>query len=103
MRRLGFVYYPMGVARDKWQPIGEGAEYQLNSTTALGVNYVHNKLTRAIEDVGSLDAGGNEIYFAANPGEGVAARRILRTGLTAEYATQSGRQSGDALRGVRDR
>ena len=26
----------------------------------------------AIEDVGSLDATGNEVYFAANPGEGVA-------------------------------
>ena len=49
-----------------------GLEYQLNSTTAIGVNYVHNKLTRTIEDVGSLDATGNEIYFAANPGEGVA-------------------------------
>ena len=49
-----------------------GLEYQLNPTTAIGVNYVHNKLTRAIEDVGSLDATGNEIYFAANPGEGVA-------------------------------
>ena len=48
-----------------------GIEYQLNPTTAIGVNYVHNKLTRAIEDVGSLDSTGNEIYFAANPGEGV--------------------------------
>ena len=60
-----------------------GVEYQLTPTTAIGVNYVHNKLTRAIEDVGSLDATGNEIYFAANPGEGVAATRTLRTGLTA--------------------
>ena len=33
-----------------------GLEYQLNPTTAFGVNYVHNKLTRTIEDVGSLDA-----------------------------------------------
>ena len=52
-----------------------GMEYQLNQTTAIGVNYVHNKLTRAIEDVGSLDETGNEIYFAANPGEGIAAVR----------------------------
>ena len=40
-----------------------GAEYQLTPTTMIGVNYVHNKLTRAIEDVGSLDATGNEIYL----------------------------------------
>ena len=53
-------------------------EYQLTPTTVIGVNYVHNKLTRAIEDVGSLDATGNEIYFAANPGEGIAATRMLR-------------------------
>ena len=41
-----------------------GLEFQLNPTTVLGVNYTHNKLTRAIEDVGSLDATGNEVYFA---------------------------------------
>ena len=74
-----------------------GLEYQLSSTTAIGVNYVHNKLTRAIEDVGSLDAQGNEIYFAANPGEGVAALRLKRTGLTAEYATPRPLRQYDAV------
>jgi outer membrane receptor protein involved in Fe transport len=74
-----------------------GVEYQLTSTTAIGVNYVHNKLTRAIEDVGSLDATGNEIYFAANPGEGVAARRLKRTGLTAEYAVPRPLRQYDAV------
>jgi hypothetical protein len=63
-----------------------GLEYQLNPTTAITVNYVHNKLTRAIEDVGSLDASGNEIYFAANPGEGVATTMFV-TGLTAPFNT----------------
>jgi len=48
-----------------------GLEYQLTPTTMVGVNYVHNKLTRAIEDVGILDASGNETYFAGNPGEGI--------------------------------
>ena len=47
-----------------------GIEYQINPTTVFGATYVHNKLTRTIEDVGSLDANGNEVYFAANPGEG---------------------------------
>jgi hypothetical protein len=74
-----------------------GVEYQLSPTTVLGINYIHNKLTRAIEDVGSLDASGNEIYFAANPGEGVAAIRKLRTGLTAEYATPKPLRQYDAL------
>jgi len=74
-----------------------GLEYQLNTTTAIGVNYVHNKLTRAIEDVGSLDSTGNEIYFAANPGEGVAAMRTLRTGLTGPYATPKPLRQYDAV------
>ena len=74
-----------------------GAEYQLTPTTMIGVNYVHNKLTRVIEDVGSLDATGNEIYFAANPGEGVAATRTLRTGLTGEYATPKPLRQYDAI------
>jgi hypothetical protein len=63
-----------------------GLEYQLNQTTAIGINYTHNKLNRAIEDVGSLDATGNEVYFAANPGEGIA-NTMFVTGLTAPFAT----------------
>ena len=63
-----------------------GMEYQLGPTTVFSANYVHNKLTRAIEDVGSLDASGNEVYFAANPGEGVATTMFV-TGLTAPFST----------------
>jgi hypothetical protein len=73
-----------------------GLEYQLNQTTAIGVNYVHNKLTRSIEDVGSLDASGNEIYFAANPGEGVATTMFV-TGLTAPFTTPRPLRQYDAL------
>ncbi len=56
-----------------------GAEYQLTPTTMIGVNYVHNKLTRVIEDVGWLAPPAMR-SLAANPGEGVAATRTLRTG-----------------------
>ncbi len=73
-----------------------GMEYQLTPTTALGVNYVHNKLTRAIEDVGSLDATGNEVYFAANPGEGIATTMFV-TGLTAPFNTPKPLRQYDAL------
>ncbi len=73
-----------------------GLEYQLTTTTALGVNYVHNKLTRAIEDVGSLDATGNEVYFAANPGEGVA-KTMFVTGLTAPFNTPKPLRQYDAV------
>jgi hypothetical protein len=73
-----------------------GLEYQLNQTTAIGVNYVHNKLTRSIEDVGSLDATGNEVYFAANPGEGVATTMFV-TGLTEPFNTPKPLRQYDAV------
>ena len=73
-----------------------GLEYQWTPTTAIGVNYVHNKLTRAIEDVGSLDASGNEVYFAANPGEGVATT-MFTTGLTAPFNTPKPLRQYDAV------
>jgi hypothetical protein len=47
-----------------------GIEYQLTNNTVFRANYVHNNLVRTIEDLGVLDAGGNETYVFANPGEG---------------------------------
>jgi hypothetical protein len=73
-----------------------GLEFQVNPTTVVGVNYVHNKLTRAIEDVGSLDPAGNEVYFAANPGEGIATTMFV-TGLTKPFATPKPLRQYDAL------
>jgi hypothetical protein len=31
VRRLAFIYFPLGVTREGWYPIGEGADYQLNT------------------------------------------------------------------------
>jgi outer membrane receptor protein involved in Fe transport len=50
-----------------------GVDHELNSQLAVGVHYVHKQIDRAIEDTGSLDASGNEIYVIANPGEGLTA------------------------------
>ena len=30
VRRLGFIFYTLGVNVEKWRPIGEGANYQLS-------------------------------------------------------------------------
>ena len=46
-----------------------GVEYQLWGNTVLGVHYVHNDLRRTIEDIGALDANGDEAYVIGNPGE----------------------------------
>ncbi len=50
-----------------------GIEHQLNDEMAISARYVHKQVDRAIEDTGSLDAAGNEIYVIANPGEGLTA------------------------------
>jgi hypothetical protein len=47
-----------------------GIEYQVNNNSVLTVHYIHNNLRRTIEDIGALDAEGNEIYVIGNPGEG---------------------------------
>jgi len=50
-----------------------GVEHQLSDKLALSIRYVHKQIDRAIEDTGSLDAQGNEIYVIANPGENLTA------------------------------
>ena len=46
-----------------------GVEYQLNPTTVLTANYVHNNLGRTIEDFSAL-VNGDNVYTIGNPGEG---------------------------------
>jgi hypothetical protein len=46
-----------------------GAEYQLNSNSTLTVHYIHNNLLQTIEDIGFLNAQGDEGYLIGNPGE----------------------------------
>ncbi len=57
----------------KLQEAAVGLERQLAGNMAVNVRYVHKQIDRAIEDTGSLDAAGNEIYIIANPGEGLTA------------------------------
>ncbi|HET9831653.1 MAG TPA: hypothetical protein VFP91_08085, partial [Vicinamibacterales bacterium] len=73
-----------------------GVEYQVNPTTVFSATYIHNKLRRTIEDIGSLDANGNEIYFEANPGEGVATT-MFSTGLAPALVTPKPVRTFDAV------
>jgi hypothetical protein len=52
-----------------------GSEYQLSGNMVFGLHYVHNDLGRTIEDIGALDAQGNEVYVIGNPGEGLSTLR----------------------------
>src|SRR6478735_4465438 len=58
-----------------------GLDHQLNDAMAVTVHYVHKQINRAIEDTGSLDDAGNEIYIIANPGEGLTSIAFPGTAL----------------------
>jgi len=47
-----------------------GVEYEIRPQTVFSARYVRNHLNRTIEDMGALDAEGNEVYRYGNPGEG---------------------------------
>jgi hypothetical protein len=49
-----------------------GVEHELSPRIAVSARYVHKQVDRAIEDVGVMVPGKGEVYYIANPGEGVA-------------------------------
>ena len=72
-----------------------GFEHQLAPRTTFRVDYVRNTLNRTIEDVGVLFEG-DETYFYANPGEGIA-RETFTTGLTDPFPTPRARRDYNAV------
>jgi hypothetical protein len=73
-----------------------GVDYQLNSTSVLGVHYVHNNLGRTIEDFSALIAG-NSVYSIGNPGEGTAAIYPASYAPTANFPMPKPQRQYDAL------
>jgi hypothetical protein len=66
--------HPRNVIQDDIKPTQSqeftfGVDHELNARTSVGVRYVHNWITRAIEDFG-WNEGGTEFYFIGNPGWG---------------------------------
>jgi hypothetical protein len=57
----------------KMQEAVIGIDHELTHVLSAGVRYVHKQLDRAVEDIGNLDAEGNETYVIGNPGFGVNA------------------------------
>jgi hypothetical protein len=56
----------------KLQEATAGIEREIGRNMAIGARYVHKQIDRAVEDIGALDAEGNEIYTIGNPGFGVS-------------------------------
>jgi hypothetical protein len=46
------------------------SEHQISRNDVFSVRYTRKRLMRAIEDIGVLDADGNEVYVIGNPGFG---------------------------------
>jgi hypothetical protein len=55
------------------QEYSGGVERELGPAMSVGLRYLHKNLIYAIEDIGSLDADGNEQYSEGNPGFGIKA------------------------------
>ena len=73
-----------------------GVEYQVNPTTVLSVNYVHNNLSRTIEDSSALINGDN-VYGIGNPGEGSAAIYPAAYPATQNFPTPKPKRQYDAV------
>ena len=56
----------------KQQELVGGVEHELGNRLAVSARYVHKQVDRAIEDVGVVAPGLGEVFYIANPGEGVA-------------------------------
>jgi hypothetical protein len=50
-----------------------GVEREIAPNLSVSARYVHKQLDQALEDIGTLDAQGNELYTVGNPGYGWAA------------------------------
>ncbi|MBC7926802.1 MAG: hypothetical protein H7039_14205, partial [Bryobacteraceae bacterium] len=73
-----------------------GVEYQLANNMVFRGSYVHNNLVRTIEDLGTLDASGNEVYVYGNPGEGTSLIQPT-TGLTRPFPMPKPQRVYDAM------
>jgi hypothetical protein len=47
-----------------------GLDFQLGRNSVLTMHFIHNDLLETVEDLGVLDAQGNEVYVIGNPGKG---------------------------------
>jgi len=73
-----------------------GLEYHWNANTVVSANYVHNKLTRTIEDFSALINGDN-VYSIGNPGEGEASLYPSAHALTPDFPMPKPLRQYDAL------
>ena len=74
-----------------------GAEYQLNPKMVVAARWTYNHLRQAIEDVGTLDQFGNEVYVYGNPGEGLTAKSSPSAKIVPSFALPKPKRNFNAL------
>jgi hypothetical protein len=50
------------------QEVTLGVEHQMSAHVAVSARFIHKQLDKAVEDIGSVDPQGNDIYVIGNPG-----------------------------------
>jgi hypothetical protein len=73
-----------------------GTEYQLNPTTMFGVNWVHARINRTIEDIGQV-INGDTFYPLGNPGEGIFKFETNHISATPDFPMPKPKREYDAL------
>ena len=79
----------------KQASISGGADFQMGRNSVFTVHYIHNNLLQTIEDLGVLDAQGNEVYVIGNPGKGDPIQPV--SGLTGDFVQPKPKRIYDAL------
>jgi outer membrane receptor protein involved in Fe transport len=74
-----------------------GTEFQLGTNMSLGMHYVHNNLSQTIEDIGAVDADGNETYIIGNPGKGLATIQFPSGATPVGFTVPEPKRQYDAL------
>ena len=62
-----------GIEQMKVEEAVLGVEREIAPNLSVSARYVHKQLDQALEDIGTIDAGQNELYTVGNPGYGWAA------------------------------
>jgi outer membrane receptor protein involved in Fe transport len=74
-----------------------GGEFQLGERSVLRVSYIGTRLRRTIEDLGTLDELGSEIYTYGNPGESLAEIQPAWNDATGTFPMPKAKRRYDAM------
>jgi hypothetical protein len=74
-----------------------GVDYQVGGNGVISIHYVHNDLLETIEDIGFLNAEGDEGYLIGNPGKRATAIQFPTGATPAGFPTPRPKRQYDAL------